>query len=59
MKENFIRTMDKNTADQLISAGFKMVQNSGGCYLFLNSKTFQFDTNIDISKIRYTNVMHV
>ena len=51
--------MDKNTADQLISAGFKMVQNSGGCYLFLNSKTFQFDTNIDISKIRYTNVMSV
>lgn len=58
MKQNFIRTTDKNTADKLSSLGFKKIQYTNGMYLFLNS-SLKFTEEIDLSKIKYTNIMQV
>jgi hypothetical protein len=57
-KQNFITTTDKETADKLISAGFKLVSNSGSAYTFLNQAptNFCFD-EVDKKKMAYTNIL--
>lgn len=55
-KLNFIKTIDKDTADKLIAAGFQLVSQDG-VYTFLNQvDNFNFD-NIDIKKMVYTNML--
>ena len=57
MKQNFIKTSDKPTADILINLGFQQVDFSSGIYTFLNTDKMQFSDDIDIdkSKIQYSN----
>lgn len=57
-KQNFITTTDKETADKLISVGFQLVAQGGGCYTFLNQlpNNFNFD-GIDRKKMAYTNML--
>ena len=57
-KQNFITTTDKETADKLISVGFKLVSQNGNVYTFLNQlpKNFNFD-EIDKKKMAYTNML--
>ena len=57
-KQNFITTTDKETADKLISVGFKLVSQSGNAYTFLNQppKNFSFD-EADTKKMAYTNIL--
>lgn len=57
-KQNFITTTDKETADKLMSVGFKLVSQSGSSYTFLNQlpTSFNFD-EIDKSKMAYTNML--
>lgn len=57
MKQNFIQTSDKETAEKLISLGFQQIpDNSGSYYTFLNNQVFNFESvNLDEKKINYTN----
>ena len=55
MKQNFIKTSDKPTADILINLGFKQVDFSNGIYTFLNTDKLMFSDDIDKSKIQYSN----
>ena len=47
MKQNFIKTSDKPTADILINLGFQQVDFSSGIYTFLNTDKMQFSDDID------------
>jgi hypothetical protein len=57
-KQNFIMTMDKQTADKLIAAGFTMLRNNGGTYVFLNTPSNNFTfSSIDKTKFCFTNIL--
>lgn len=57
-KQNFIMTMDKTTADKLIAAGFTMLRNNGGTYVFLNTLPNNFTfSSIDKTKFCFTNIL--
>lgn len=57
-KQNFIKTIDKETADKLITCGFQLISQVGNVYTFLNGtpKGFCFD-GIDQQKIMYDNIL--
>ena len=59
MKQNFIKTSDKHTADILLNLGFQQVDVSRGIYTFLNADKMQFSDDIDKSKIQYSNMLCV
>ena len=59
MKQNFIKTSDKPTADILLKLGFQQVDYSNGIYTFLNTDKINFSENIDKSKIQYSNMLCV
>lgn len=58
MKQNFIKTTDKETADKLMFCGFQLVSHVGDMYTFLNQppKNFSFD-EIDKKKYAYSNIL--
>ena len=58
-KKNFIKTMDKDTAEKLSFAGFQLVSQDDGIYTFLNQppKNFVFD-GFDKKKMAYTNILN-
>lgn len=60
MKQNFIKTTDKETADKLMLSGFQLVSHVGNMYTFLNQppKNFSFD-EIDRNKYAYSNILSV
>ena len=57
-KQNFITTIDKETANKMIVAGFQLVSQNNGIYVFLNQlpKNFTFN-EIDKKKMAYTNIL--
>ena len=59
MKQNFIKTSDKPTADILLNLGFQQVDFSSDIYTFLNADKMQFSDDIDKSKIQYSNMLCV
>lgn len=60
MKQNFIKTTDRHTAERLISEGFKLVSQIGQVYTFLNDipENFQFNS-ADKKHIAYSNMLNV
>ena len=60
MKQYFIKTTDKSTAEKLISEGFKLVSQVGQTYTFLNDipESFHFE-NVDKNHIAYSNVLSI
>ena len=54
--KQFIKTTDKETADKLITEGFKLVSHIGSIYTFLNElpKNLNFES-LDKTKIVYDN----
>lgn len=60
MKQNFIKTTDKSTAEKMISEGFKLVSQIGQVYTFLNDmpENFNFDV-VDKKHIAYSNVFNI
>ena len=60
MKQNFIKTTDKETADKLMLCGFQLVSHVGDMYTFLNKapKNFSFD-EVDKYKYAYSNILNV
>lgn len=57
MKQKFITTQDTHTATLLSQQGYQQVQNSNGIYVFLNTDKLQFSNEIDITKLKYTNML--
>ena len=57
MKQNFITTKDVPTATLLLKQGYQKVQDSNGIYVFLNTDKLQFSNEIDITKLKYTNML--
>ena len=55
MKQNFIKTSDKSTAETLKNLNYQQVDFSNGIYTFLNADKMQFSDDIDKSKIQYSN----
>ena len=45
MKQLFIKTRDKGTADKLKELGFKVISESGGMWTFLNDSAIRFDAD--------------
>lgn len=43
MQQFFIKTQDKETADKLVSLGFKVVNKSGDTWTFLNDANIRFE----------------
>ena len=58
MKQNFIKTTDKSTAERLITEGFKLISQTGQVYTFLNDmpESFHFDS-VDKKHIAYSDVL--
>ena len=59
MKQNFIKTADKSTAETLKNLNYQQVDFSNGIYTFLNSGKMNFSEDIDKSKIQYSNMLCV
>ena len=57
MKQKFITTKDTHTATLLFQQGYQLVQNSNGIYVFLNTDKLRFSNEIDITKLKYTNML--
>ena len=58
MKQNFIMTVDENTATALRKSGFKeMKTGNKNIYTFLNNTTLKFSEGVDINKIKYSNML--
>ena len=57
MNQKFIQTQDVPTVTLLSQLGYQQVQNSNGIYVFLNTDTLRFSENIDINKLKYTNML--
>ena len=57
MKQNFITTQDTPTATLLLKQGYQKVQDSNGIYVFLNTDKLRFSNEIDITKLKYTNML--
>ena len=57
MEHNFITTQDTHTATLLLKQGYQKVQDSNGIYVFLNTDKLQFSNEIDITKLKYTNML--
>ena len=57
MKQNFITTKDASTATLLLEQGYQKVQDSNGIYVFLNTDKLRFSNEIDITKLKYTNML--
>lgn len=55
MKYNFIKTSDKETKENLLKEGFKLVSQDGNVATFLNNHYLTFEnTN---NKIQYSNML--
>ena len=58
MSFNFIKTTDVETAKKLRSQEFQeIVSSEPGVFVFLNCNKIQFSSDVDVTKIRYTNTL--
>lgn len=57
MKQNFIRTSDNETAEKLLNFGYQLIDKQNGFYTFLNTDKMQFSSDVDKSKIQYSNML--
>ena len=58
--KKFLFTYDKEVREQLISLGCIEVQTPAHFYMFVNNNKMNFAENdIDMSKVKFTNIMCV
>lgn len=58
MKEKFIVTFDSDTATALSKSGFTEIPSGNDkSHTFINDQTLKFDANIDMSKIKFSNML--
>ena len=55
-KQLFIKTKDKDVANQLKSLGYELLQNNGDEFVFLNDSKINFDGE-NIDKIITSNTL--
>lgn len=55
MKEQFIKTTDKETAEKLIKLGFTLITKFNEEYIFANDAITTFDKN---DKVEFSNMMY-
>ncbi len=56
--ENFIRTTDEQTANELRKAGLKELPKQGLAFCFLNNQEVKFSVETE-KNLKYTNAMTV
>lgn len=57
-KKQFVKTSDIETRNKLLNLGFQEVMsNETNTYVFLNCNKLQFSNDIDLSKIKYSNML--
>lgn len=56
-KSNFIITQDKETANKLISEGFRLIAEINNTYTFENKPNTMVFDNIDRTKLAFTNIL--
>jgi len=59
MQSMFMTTTDEATALLLRKAGFQEAGTYNGIYTFLTADKIQFSSDIDRSKIQYTNTLYI
>ena len=58
--KKFLFTYDKEVREQLIALGYIEVKTPAHFYMFVNNNKMNFaENNIDISKVKFTNIMCV
>lgn len=58
MKDKFIITFDSDTATALLKLGFTEIPSgSNESHTFINDQTLKFDVSIDMSKIKFSNML--
>lgn len=58
MNNNFLKTTDVATAEKLRKNGFNEIDTSeNGVFVFLNCNELNFSSDIDKSKIHYSNML--
>lgn len=55
---NFIKTSDKDTAEQLKKQGFNLISQEGNIFVFLNDKPTKFSEEYN-KKLVYTNIINM
>ena len=58
MNRIFLTTTDEATALLLRKAGFQETGNYNGIYSFLNTDRIQFSSDIDKTKIKYSDMLY-
>ena len=57
-KKQFIKTSDIETRNKLLNLGVQeIMSNETNTYVFLNCNKLQFSNDIDLSKIKYSNML--
>lgn len=59
MQQNFIRTNDYDTAQQLLKMGFQKIDEQNGFFVFLNCSNLKFSEEDQNLKFQYTNILSV
>ena len=59
MQQNFIRTNDYDTAQQLLKMGFQKIDEQNGFFVFLNCSNLKFSEEDKNLKFQYTNILSV
>lgn len=58
-RKNFITTTSKETAGELKKCGFKLVQEGGGKWTFMNDAALKFDSKDNSKKVVYTDMLSI
>lgn len=60
LKSNqFITTSDEQQRQNLINLGFQEIPSGNSFFMFVNNTTLKFNDNVDMDKIKFTNILRV
>ena len=59
ISNQFITTSDKQQRQNLINLGFQEIPSGNSFFMFVNNSTLKFDDNVDMKKLRFTNMLCV
>ena len=59
ISNQFITTSDEQQRQNLINLGFQEIPSGNSFFMFINNSTLKFDDNVDMEKLRFTNMLCV
>ena len=59
ISNQFITTSDEQQRQNLINLGFQEIPSGNSFFMFVNNSTLKFDDNVDMKKLRFTNMLCV